>query len=265
LYATKDLALAELKFKEYPESDRSLMLVDSRQSFYFKQLFEALRRMGFTKPMEFVGYEFVTLKEGAMSSRKGNVITYQSFRDEVMKYAISEIMKRHEGDDKWHEGKVQHTAWALAMAGVKFGMLKQDSDKIYTFDLERALSFDGATGPYCQYAATRLGSILKKAGGPVQADEGLTRGYDHVTEKQLAMTLATFPAKVQEAAVSLRPSVIAQWCLDAAQSINAFYRDVPVLESQGALREGRLRLAQVARQTLVRGLDLLGIPAPDEM
>lgn len=267
LYATKDLALAELKRKEYPDVARSIILVDNRQAFYFKQLFETLRRLGFSPVPEHVGYEFVTLKTGAMSSREGNVVTYQDFRDEVVAYARKEIEKRHED---WPEGKIMHAAWTIAMAGIKFGMLKQDSDKVFTFDMEQALSFEGATGPYCQYAATRLGSILRKANveGPFAAphsEEDLSRAFDHETEKALALKLAAFPSIVETAAAELRPSVMAQWCMETAQRINDFYRDVPVIESKGDLLRGRLRFASAARQALVEGLSLLGIPMPDEM
>ncbi len=262
LYATKDIALAEKKAEDYPTALRSLLLVDNRQQFYFKQLFETLKRMGIKTPHEFIGYEFVTLKSGAISSREGNIVTYQSFRDEVVRYATEEVLKRH---DDWNEGKVVYTAWCIAMAGMKFGMLKQDNDKIFTFDLEQALSFDGDTGPYCLYAAARLGSILRKAGPQNPFDGTLTDAFDHDSEKALALVLASFPAKVVQASTELRPSIIAQWCLDAAQTINGFYRDVPVLESEGELREGRLRLAAVARETLILGMGLLGMPVPDEM
>lgn len=266
LYATKDLALAEMKFKEYPKADRSLVVVDNRQAFYFKQLFETLNMMKVGKPQEFVGFEYVTLKSGAMSSREGNIVTYQSFRDEVVKYAIDEVTKRH-AEHEWNDGKIEHTAWCIAMAGMKFGMLKQDNDKMFTFDLEQSLAFDGDTGPYCQYAATRLASILRKAGvkNPFSADSALTRGYDHASEKNLAFTLAQFPLRIRQAAEELRPSVIAQWCIDVAQRVNEFYRDVPVLESEGDLKEGRLRLVAAARSALVSGLGLLSIPVPDEM
>lgn len=272
LYATKDLALAELKLKEYPKADRSLILVDNRQSFYFKQLFETLRMLELNPVPEFVGYEFVTLKSGAMSSREGNVVTYQDFRNEVISYSTEEVLKRH-ADDKWNDGKIEHTAWCIAMAGMKFGMLKQDNDKVFTFDLEQSLSFDGDTGPYCQYAATRLASILRKA-GPTPSDspfvrgredEPLTRSFDHESEKALAFALAQFPVKVAQAAEELRPSIVAQWCIDVAQRVNEFYRDVNVLESEGELKEGRLRLVAAARSSLVAGLGLLAIPVPDEM
>lgn len=262
LYGTKDLALAEKKHAEYPKAERSLILVDNRQQFYFKQLFETLKRMGITVPHEFIGYEFVTLKSGAMSSREGNIVAFQDFRDSVIDYARGEVLKRHED---WTEGKVTHVSWCIAMAGIKFGMLKQDSDKIFTFDLEQALSFDGDTGPYCLYAAARLASILRKAGPQNPFDGDLSSAFDHVSEKALALILSAFPTKAKLAAAELRPAIIAQWCLDASQAINAFYRDVPVLESEGELREGRIRLATVARETLILGLGLLGIPVPEEM
>ena len=159
LYATKDLALAYLKLKEYPKMKRSIMLVDERQSLYFKQLFETLRLMGYPIPTEHVGHEVVTLKEGAMSSRKGNIVTYRSFRDEMYEHAWKQTKQRHED---WDEGRVSYTAWSLAKAGMAFGMLKQDPERVITFDLDEALSFDGDTGPYVQYALVRLNSILKK-------------------------------------------------------------------------------------------------------
>lgn len=267
LYATKDLALAELKLKEYPKADRSLILVDNRQTLYFKQLFATLELMEIRPVPEFLGHEFVTLKTGAMSSREGNIVTFESFYDEVTNYARGEILKRHED---WDKDQVEHTTWAIVMGGIKFNMLKQDSDKIIIFDLQQALSFEGATGPYCQYAAIRLNSILKKAEAnhkvqSIKTEAGLTRKFDHPSEKVLALTLAVLPERVEQAARELRPAIIAQWCFDTAQAINGFYRDVPVLESEGELREGRLRLASAARETLAIGLDLLGIPLPDEM
>ncbi|MSR85246.1 arginine--tRNA ligase [Candidatus Uhrbacteria bacterium] len=264
LYFPKDLALAELKMKEYPSFKSGFIITDVRQSFYFKQLFEVLKRMGIKQAFQFVGYEIVTLKEGVMSSRKGNIVTYESFRDAVIEYARKEIVERHAD---WSKKKVDDIAWNLAMAGIKFGMLKQDNDKVYTFDLEQALSFDGATGPYCQYAATRLGSIFKKAKRSLEIPRQVRNdiAFDHESEKRLALKLAAFPSIVEQAAKELRPSIVAQWCFECSQSINEFYRDVPVLESTGDLLEGRLRLVGAARQTLIKGLDLLGISVPEEM
>ncbi|HWQ99879.1 MAG TPA: arginine--tRNA ligase [Candidatus Methylomirabilis sp.] len=264
LYATKDLALAFLKKREYPKLDRSVLLVDLRQSLYFKQLFETLAMMGYAVPTEHVGYEFVTLKSGAMSSREGNVVTYQSFRDEVLAKTRGETMKRH---DDWNDGKVTYTAWAIALAGLKFGMLRQDADKVFTFDLDQAMSFEGDTGPYVQYQVVRLNSILRKADAPNLRgnDEPDCRLLKEPAEKALALALARFNDVFRKAAVAMRPNLIAQWCVETAQLANAFYRDVNVLGAPDAERLARLRLICAVKDALTNGLDLLGIPVPEEM
>jgi arginyl-tRNA synthetase len=264
LYATKDLALAFLKMREYPKLARSMMVVDNRQSLYFKQLFVTLKSMGVRVPMEFVGHEFVTLKSGAMSSREGNIVTWQELRDESMSYAMSETKKRHLD---WSEKKIAETAWALVIGGLNFGMLKQDSEKIIVFDQEKSLSYDGDTGPYVQYAVTRLKSILKKAkwkrktGAKPEELSNLT----HDTEKRLALVLAAFPQVIVRAGNDLRPSPIAEWCLSAATAANAFYRDVSVLDSEPALKAARLRLIASNCLVLEQALSILGITVPDEM
>lgn len=264
LYATKDLALAKLKFEEYPKLERSLHVVDFRQSLYFKQLFRTLELMGVKKPLEYVGYEFLTLKSGAMSSREGNVVTYESFRDEVVGFAKGETLKRHED---WPDGKIEHVAWCLAMGGLKFGMLRQDSEKIITFDLEKSLSFDGDTGPYVQYAVTRLKSILRKADW--KPETGVEAGdrlqLTEPAEKRLAIQLADFPTVVKVAGASLNPSGLAQWCLATATAANEFYRDVKVLEAPFGVKQARLQLVASAASVMILGLDLLGIPVPEEM
>ncbi len=264
LYSTKDLALAEFKFKEYPKLERSLMVVDFRQALYFKQLFRTLQLMGVDKPLEFVGYEFLTLKSGAMSSRQGNIVTYESFRDEVVEYARRETAKRH---PDWPQGKVDHVAWCLGLGGIKYGMLKQDSEKVIVFDLEKSLSFDGDTGPYIQYAATRLRSILKKANweAAVGIKDGDLMKLTEKAEKKLALQLGVYPDVCAAAAKGLKPSILAQWCFSAAQAANEFYRDVPVLEAPAQIKAARLQLVAAASSVLMLGLNLLGIPVPDEM
>ncbi len=264
LYSTKDLALAWKKAEDFPAVSRSLHVVDMRQEHYFKQLFHILGTMGYRMPLQYVGYEVVTLTTGAMSSRQGNVVTWEGFRDEVMAFALKETTERH---PDWVEGRVKHTAWCLAMGGIKFGMLKQDGDKIFTFDMARALSFDGDTGPYIQYAVTRLAAILRK--GKWDAKKGYG-AVDPVilampAEKRLAIQIAALPGACRKAAEELRPAVIAQWCMAMAARINEFYRDVDVMGSQGDLRAARLQLVAAAHDVLASALGILGIPLPDEM
>jgi arginyl-tRNA synthetase len=262
LYATKDLELAFLKQREYPKAVESIILVDSRQGLYFKQLFATLKLMGYALPLRHVGFEFVTLKTGAMSSREGNIVTYESFRDELLDFARRETHMRHAD---WPQGRIEHTAWCLAMGGLKYTMLKQDNDKMVVFDMERALSFDGDTGPYIQYAATRLSSILKKAEWNPKKQKADLSLLTEPTEKQLALHLAKYPAACRAAAQELRPAIIAQWCLEMAHRVSDFYHEVNVLESEFGVKQARLALVDASRQVLAQALDLLGIPLPDEM
>lgn len=265
LYASKDLPLALLKIKEYPQLTHCYILTDNRQNLYFKQLAAILGMMGVTQVFGNIGYGLVTLPEGAMSSRKGNVITYQWLHDTVIEEARKEIIDRH---PDWSEGKVTHSAWAIGMAAMKFAVLRQDADKTLVFDIKEALAFEGATGPYCQYSIMRLSSVIRKAekaGHTFVTNGPLSTDFPHASEKHLALQVANFPRLVELATRDKRPSVIAQWCFETAQAVNEFYRDVPILDGDAGLLPGRLRLANAARHVLTQGLDLLAIPLPDEM
>ncbi len=257
LYSTKELALAEKKFADYPDAVASVHVVDTRQALYFKQFFATLRRMGFKKAMTHLAYEFVTLKEGAMSSRKGNIVTYEDFRDEVRRRATEETGKRR---DEWDADRIRATARDIADAAMKFGMLKQDIDKAIVFDIDAALSFDGYTGPYVQYAHARLSSILAKT-----EDAHAAAGTDDEREYALVRAAADFPHIVADAARDYRPSLLCQYLFEFAQAANGFYRDVPVLNADHADRARRLAIVAAARTVLRRGLGILGIAAPEEM
>ncbi|MEA3249849.1 MAG: arginine--tRNA ligase [Patescibacteria group bacterium] len=260
LYATKELALARLKFEEY-EADASIHVVDVRQSLYFRQFFRTLQIMGFDKRMVHLSYDFVTLKDGAMSSRKGNVITYGEFRDEIVRRAAEETRRRH---TEWDDKRISATAWIISEGAMKFSMLKQDNDRPIVFDIDSALSFDGFTGPYVQYAHARMSSIL----GKVEESWSLgVKEYSDFTpeEFEVLRRVAVFPEIVSDAAREFRPSLVAQYAFELAQEASAFYRDVPVLNAVPDDRERRLAIVRAVRSTLARALFLLGIEAPEEM
>lgn len=263
LYASKDLALAEQKIADFPDIRAAYSVVDVRQGPYFKQLASVLKKLGHDRPFGALCYELLKLPEGAMSSRKGNVVTYQDLMGSLLIFAAGEIKRRH---PEWKQEKINEVAKTLALSGITFGILKQDPDKIYVFDMEQALSFEGATGPYCQYAVTRLQSILRKAeqGVSVEAGEEDERMIQ-AAQKNVALTIAQLPEKVALAAKDLRPSILAQWCLSMAQAVSAFYRDVPVLSAKDKVKEERLALVKSAHVALTNGLRILGITVPEEM
>ncbi|OGL66937.1 arginine--tRNA ligase [Candidatus Uhrbacteria bacterium RIFCSPHIGHO2_01_FULL_63_20] len=259
LYNAKDLALAYRKDEDY-RADRSLYVVDGRQSLALKQLFSTLKRAGFQKELGHVSYEFITLKEGAMSSRKGNIIRYETFRDSMLGMAASETNTRH---PEWKERKVAASARAVAFAAIRFGVLKQDLDKKITFDMEEALSFDGFTGPYLLYSYARTKSILRKAGRAKKSPDA--SALSSPVERRILVKIASYPDVVHEAATGIRPSAIAQFLFDLCKAFAEFYETCPVLASEGATREARLALTAAVSQVLSNGLALLGIDTVEEM
>ncbi len=272
LYLSKDLALAEQKKRDYPDASASFVLTDDRQSLHFKQLNAVLQKIGYGRPYGHLGYGLLTLKEGAMSSRKGNIVTYQSLRDDLLAHAVLQINLRHV-DPAWDVSRVNSVAHDIAFGGMKFALLKQDPKSVFLFDKEQALSFEGMTGPYCQYAFVRLFSILEKAGSAWEVPEVATEPLTPA-ERALILALATLPDTVARAAgrsssgvdvQQTQPALLAQWCFTTAQAVNAFYRDTPVLDAAPAVRARRLDLALAAACALRNGLRILTIPVPTAM
>ena len=260
LYSTKDLALAELKFKKY-KLDRSYVLIDTRQDFYFQQLFKTLEVMGFKQKMDTILYEFVTLKDGAMASRKGNVVLFDDFYKEVTDRAKTETKKRH---SDWDDKKIEETAQSIALAAIKLSMLKSGNESVIVFDIDEALSFDGYSGPYLQYTVSRVNSILKKE-TPKNIKEINFGKLNLLLEKQLVLELSKFPEALSSAAKEFQPSQIAKYLFDLARMFSSYYQAVPILNSEEAAKQARLLLIKEIRQVLVNGLELLGIPILEQM
>lgn len=258
LYSTKDLALAQLKFKKY-KIDQSLVVTDSRQSFYFQQLFKTLELLGFKEKTVHVPYEFVTLSSGAMASRRGNVILFNDFYQQVCAQAEAETKKRHAN---WPAKKVKAVANKIALAAIKFNLLKTGNGNVIVFDIKEALSFEGFSGPYLLYTISRIGSVLKKAKLATRVDY---QKLNSDLEKQILLKLAYFPAVVKEAAISYQLSEVAQYLFDLARLFSGFYQSLPILNSPAGVRSARLALIAAVRQTLVNGCRLLGLTPVDKM
>jgi len=260
LYNAKDIALA-MKKEEDHHPMRSIYVIDARQSLLMQQLFATLKRMGFTKDLQHLSYEFVTLKEGAMSSRTGNIVRWEPFRDEMFKIATEETARRHAD---WDAKKVAKVAHAVAFSAIRFGMLKQDLDKKITFDMAEAMSFEGFTGPYLMYSFARMKSILKKGSKGRRVEGSKSREWVPA-EHALALALAKYPEVVFAAGQTLRISTVSQYLFDLCQAFSTFYENAPVISAEPAVQASRLAIVEAAAQTLKNGLALLGIETVDEM
>ncbi|OGL97111.1 arginine--tRNA ligase [Candidatus Uhrbacteria bacterium RIFOXYB2_FULL_45_11] len=259
LYNAKDIGLALKKEEDY-HALRSIYVVDARQSHAMQQLFATLKLMGFEKELTHLSYDFVTLKDGAMSSRKGNDIRFEEFRDQMIARATTETKKRHED---WKPKQIDATARAITSAAMRFSMLKQDMEKPIVFDLEESLVFEGYTGPYVLYTLARIESLLKKAGkrdaGPVS--EYLKTPLEH----DLLMRIAEYPDVVFDCVQTLELSRIAQYLFDLSQTFASFYADAPILKAEPEVMHARLALAESVARVLKNGLRLMGIEPVEEM
>lgn len=259
LYATKDLALAFQKQKDY-DPDRQIFVVDVRQSHYFKQLFSTLRKMGFSGQLVHLAYDMVTLPEGTMSSRSGNVITYTQLRDAMVERLRKETAERHED---WSEKKIEEVAHTLAVSSIQFAMLRQDPETPITFDLEEAMSFDGYTAPYILYTIARIESIMRQTKVKPKPEAKI---LSHKTEFELIRQLADFPLVVQKVGKSLQISAIASWAFETAQLFSEYYHQVRVLdEEHEEAIPARLALIDAVKIGLENAMSLLSVETVDEM
>jgi len=257
-YTTSDLALAQEKFSRY-KLDEAVMVTDNRQDLYFQQLFLTLQAYGFKQKLTHLSYDLVTLPEGAMSSRKGNVVLYEGLRDDVVELATKETRARH---PEWSAKKVAATAHALAIAAIKFTMIKTSPKNIIVFDKSEMMAFDGFTAPYIEYTLSRISSIFKKSRGLIRAP----KSYDwNPVERELWVKILRFNQIVARSAESNDPSEVAKYCFELAKNFSSYYENNRVLDDNKLTRTARLTLVKQLAKTLEKGLDLLGLPIVTEM
>lgn len=263
LYATKDLSLAIKKFDQF-KLDRSVYVIDVRQSLYMQQIFKTMELMGYpwTKNLYHLAYEIVNLPGNVtMSSRDGTVVFLQDLLTEATARALDIVNEKNPSLPDETKKQIAHT---VALGALKYSMLSRDNTKIVTFDWEAALDFNGQAAPYIQYAAVRANSILRKAGGAVP--ESLMPDYD-LTESEVALIdlIARVPKEVQRSAKEMKTLYLANLAYDIAQAYNTFYRVCPVIQADENTKNYRLRLSAAARQAIVVCLALLGIETPEVM
>ena len=263
LYATLDLALAKLKFEEY-DLDRSIYVVDVRQSLHFQQVWKTLEIAGYewADRCQHLSYELVNLPGNVvMASREGTVVLLEDLMREAKQRALEVVEEKN--PDLPGEEKLR-IAQAVGLGAIKFPMLDRESTRTVTFDWEAALDFNGQAAPYIQYAHVRANSILKKTD---QFNLEISEPVHDLIEEEVALIeiLSQFPRVVQNAARELKPLHLTNYLFSLAKTFNAFYRGAPVLNADLKVREFRIGLVESTRRVLANGLSLLGIEAPDVM
>ena len=254
-----------------------ITVIDSRQTRLQKIISSLIAKLKPEKDAySHLSYEAVTLsadtvktigheiegKQAQMSGRKGLYINADDVVESLEKRIFEEAKKRNKDLDSNTLSKI---ATDVAVGTLRYEMIKQDLDKIITFDLKKSLSLEGDTCSYLQYSYARASRILEKAGFEPKFDSLFELLItDH--EINLLKMIAKFDICINDAANNLSPKVIARFCYDLAVSFNSFYEHVPVLDNENKeLVNQRLCLVYCFKSTLEKSLELLGIATPQRM
>ena len=259
LYATRDLAAAFYRKKTY-NFDKCLYVVASQQNLHFRQWFKVLELAGeeWYKDLYHVAHGMVSLEEGSLSTRSGNVV----YLDDVLNMAVSksrEIIKE-KSEDLPNPDEV---AEQIGVGAVIFGVLYNNRIKDMTFSYSRALNFDGETGPYVQYTQARCRSLLEKCSYP-DCDPDYS-GVAGEEAGEVLKLLDSYPDVILSAVEKYEPCYLSRFLVDLSQAFGKFYLACNIAKSPDAVRKARLMLVKAVRGVLEDGLSLLGIQSPEKM
>ncbi|MBC8516329.1 MAG: arginine--tRNA ligase [Nitrosopumilus sp.] len=257
--------------------EKVVTVIDSRQA-RLQKIITTLMGKFKSSPDAYnhLGYESVTLspetaktlgldtdgKQAQMSGRKGLYVNADSVYEILKKKTKDETKKRHPEMD---DSEINSIAHSVSVGTLRYEMIKQDLDKIITFDLTKSLSLEGDTAPYIQYTHARASRILEKSDRAPTIDVNFSL-LKEKSELDLIKNIGLFNLQVRDATNNLSPKVIARYCHDLAVSFNSFYEKSKVLDLGDIdLENSRLCLVNSFKIVLEKALDLLGIKAPDRM
>ncbi len=260
-YATTDLATVRRRVRDMA-ADRMLYVIGAPQSLHLQMVWETATLAGWLPD----GVEVVHVRIGnvlgpdrkILRTRSGAPLRLMALLDDAVAAARTAI-------DEDRPGLSEEERAALApqvgIGAVKYADLSVAHDSEYVFDLERMVALNGNTSRYLQYAVARTRSIFRHSGVVAPGDVVVTAPE----ERALALALLDFGDVVDEVGRTLEPHQLCTYLFDLAQTYSVFYERCPILKAEPAVTASRLTLTGLTRDVLVRGLDLLGIEAPEVM
>lgn len=265
LYSTRDIAAAIYRKQEY-DFHKCLYVVAYQQTLHFKQVFKVLELMGrpWAGDLVHVPFGMVSFEGQTLSTRKGQVVYLEDFLNKAIEKALAIIEEKNPA----LENKEQ-VARQVGVGAVIFYDLYSSRIKDVDFWWDRALNFDGETGPYVQYTHVRCTSVLAKA--CLSEEQALNPSQPDFTALEngeagsIISLLEAFPSVVQSAAEKYEPSILLHHAVNLAQAYNKYYFEHRILEGEPAQTEAKLMLTAAVRQVLRTSLYLAGIEAPDRM
>lgn len=257
LYATRDIAAAIYRKNTY-DFYKCLYVVAYQQNLHFRQFFKVIDLMGYdwAKDLVHVAYGMVSLEDGAMSTRTGNVVLLEDVINKTVEKARKVIEEKNPDiPDK------ENTAKAVGVGAVIFSALSNNKIKDIVFSYDRVLSFEGETCPYLQYTVARCNSLIKKCG------DSETYTVTDVNEEEYAVisTIGRFNETVKAAGEKYEPSLVTRYALDLASAFNKFYINCKIATEREEVKNFRLSIVKGVKITLTNALSLLGIDTVEQM
>lgn len=262
IYATRDLAAIFYR-KETYNFVKCLYVTGQEQKLHFAQVFKVVELLGndwAKDQLVHIPYGLVSLEGAKLSTRSGNII----YAEDILLEAISKIREIIEEKNPDIPDK-EETAKKIGVGAVLFNDLYNQRIKDVSFKWEKLLNFDGETGPYVQYTYARCASILRKV---TDFDMANTIDYSLITDAEameLLKEISRFPKVVVDASEKYEPSVVARFAVDVAQAFNKFYNANRINVEDKALRDARMTLVAITKNTIKEAMLLLGIECPEQM
>ena len=275
LYITQDLHLAYQKMEDF-NYNKSIYVIGNEQDMQLRVLFEILNKLGMKADNIHYSYGMINLISGKMKSREGTVIDADDIVEELKLLAMGEVKKRYSNLSK---NEMEKRAMVIALASLRFFIIKYDYSRDFVFDPKKSLEFEGETGPYILYSYARICSIFKKA-----MEKNIKTPYDPIEDNiteilkienlsllenehefNLIELLYSYPDIIVNSVKQMKPHVLARYLYELAQEFTGFYHSCPIIKENPKLRNLRLLLCESIRRVLKHGLGLLTIDVLTEM
>ncbi len=261
LYATTDLATIDFRVEEW-DADQIWYVVGAPQQLHFQQIFTATRKRGLSPEMQHISFGSILGEDRKlMKTRSGDNVQLVDVLDEAVERASKVIAEKN---PEMGDGERTKIAEIVGIGAVKFAELSQHRMTDYVFSWDRMLALQGDTAPYLQYSYVRVNSIFRKLEDGVKLDAGNLK-ITEVGEVNLARMIVRFGEVVPSLLDDFRPNLLANYLLELAKAFHSFFEACPVLKSEGETQNTRLVLCELTSRVLVKGLDLMGIQAPERM
>ncbi|ECZ2493240.1 arginine--tRNA ligase [Salmonella enterica] len=266
LYTTTDIACAKYRY-ETLHADRVLYYIDSRQHQHLMQAWTIVRKAGYVPdsvPLEHHMFGMMLGKDGKpFKTRAGGTVKLADLLDEALERARRLVAEKN---PDMSADELEKLANAVGIGAVKYADLSKNRTTDYIFDWDNMLAFEGNTAPYMQYAYTRVLSVFRKTDIDEQALASAPVIISEDREAQLAARLLQFEETLTVVAREGTPHVMCAYLYDVAGLFSGFYEHCPILSAENdAVRNSRLKLAQLTAKTLKLGLDTLGIETVERM